>query len=112
MHKSIPIAIISLFLIASPSMFGTSNSNIFSKAMAIEEDGYYETNEYKRNVMDMTNDYEDKYKSSSYANDNNYKSKYSDYLKKIKSYYINPNINGKELNVATLTNNDLNGSNG
>src|SRR5688500_18085726 len=41
MHKSISIAIIALFLIASPSMmFGTSNSNLFSKAMAIEEDGF------------------------------------------------------------------------
>src|SRR5918993_65075 len=41
MHKSISIAVIALFLIASPSMmFGTSNSNIFSKAMAIEEDGF------------------------------------------------------------------------
>ena len=41
MHKSISIAVIALFLIASPSMmFGTSNSNLFSKAMAIEEDGF------------------------------------------------------------------------
>src|ERR671910_829326 len=40
MHKSIPLAVIALFLIASPSiMFGTSNSNLFSKAMAIEQDG-------------------------------------------------------------------------
>src|SRR5919112_1642486 len=40
MHKSIPLAVIALFLIASPSiMFGSSNSNLFSKAMAIEEDG-------------------------------------------------------------------------
>src|SRR5687768_18212067 len=40
MHKSLPIAVIALFLIASPSiMFGTSNSNLFSKAMAIEQDG-------------------------------------------------------------------------
>src|SRR5215217_1790944 len=38
MHKSIPIAVIALFLIASPSiMFGTSNSNLFSKAMATED---------------------------------------------------------------------------
>src|ERR687897_924592 len=40
MHKSIPLAVIALFLIASPSiMFGSSNSNLFSKAMAIEQDG-------------------------------------------------------------------------
>src|SRR5687768_14005030 len=40
MHKSLPIAVIALFLIASPlTMFGTINSNLFSKAMAIEQDG-------------------------------------------------------------------------
>ncbi len=40
MHKSLTTAVLALLLIASPlMMFGTSNSNIFSKAMAIEEDG-------------------------------------------------------------------------
>ena len=40
MHKSVTTALIALLLIASPlMMFGTSDSNIFSKAMAIEEDG-------------------------------------------------------------------------
>ena len=40
MHKSIPLAVIALFLIASPSiMFENSNFNLFSEAMAIEQDG-------------------------------------------------------------------------
>jgi len=40
MHKLVTTALIALLLIASPlMMFGTSDSNIFSKAMAIEEDG-------------------------------------------------------------------------
>src|SRR5688500_587333 len=39
MHKSLTTALIALLLIASPlMMFGTSDSNIFSKAMGIEED--------------------------------------------------------------------------
>ena len=39
MHKSLTTALIALLLIASPlMMFGTSDSNIFSKAVAIEED--------------------------------------------------------------------------
>src|ERR671914_615907 len=40
MHKLVTTALIALLLIASPlMMFGTSDSSIFSKAMAIEEDG-------------------------------------------------------------------------
>ena len=39
MHNSVTTALIALLLIASPlMMFGTSDSNIFSKAVAIEED--------------------------------------------------------------------------
>src|SRR5512145_2986749 len=40
MHKSIFIAVVAIFLIASPyMMFGTLNSNMFSNAMAIKEGG-------------------------------------------------------------------------
>src|ERR671913_2530644 len=67
MHKSISIAVIALFLIASPSMmFGTSNSNLFSKAMAIEEDGFktnltsfIKSNELKESSFLITNELED-----------------------------------------------------
>jgi hypothetical protein len=39
MHKSLTPALVALLLIASPlMMFGTSNSDIFSKAMAIEKE--------------------------------------------------------------------------
>ena len=109
MYKSLPIAVIALLLIRSPlTMFGTSNSNIISKAMAIEEDGS------ESDIIMKSNEFKDKSKSSSsHANHNNdYKSKYSDYLKKIKSYYFNEDKNRKELDAATLTKNDLNGRNG
>ena len=56
MHKSIPIAVIALFLIASPSiMFGTSNSNLFSKAMAIEEEDRSATG-----IIIKSNEFKDK----------------------------------------------------
>ncbi len=109
MQKSIiPIAVITLLLIASPlTMFGTFDSNIFSKAMAIEEDGS------ESDIIMKSNEFRDNDKSLSHASHNNDdKSKYNDYLKKIKSYYFNPNINGKEPDVATLNNNDLNGHKG
>ena len=108
MYKSLPIAVIALLLIGSPlTMFGTSNSNLFSKAMAIEEDGS------ESDIIMKSNEFKDQSKSSSHANHNNdYKSKYSDYLKKIKSYYFNEDTNGKELDVATLAKNDLNGPKG
>src|SRR5215213_1362393 len=98
MHKSIPISIIALLLIALPlAMFGTSNSNLFSKAMAIEEeDGFYEANEYTTYAMEMANEYGDEYKSPSYTNDNNYKSENSGFIKKIKCNNINSNLNGIE----------------
>ena len=86
MHKSIPISIIALLLIALPlAMFGTSNSNLFSKAMAIEEeDGFYEANEYTTYAMEMANEYgDDEYKSPSATNDNNYNTENSDFIKKI-----------------------------
>src|SRR5215217_5803425 len=112
MHKSIPISIIALLLIASPlAMFGNSNSNLFSKAMAIEE----EEDGSDSDIIMKSNEFKDNYKSSlsSHANHNNDdKSKYNDYLKKVKSYYINSNTNGKELDVATLNNKDLKGPNG
>src|SRR5687768_7249308 len=108
MYKSLPIVVIALLLIGSPlTMFGTSNSNLFSKAMAIEEDGS------ESDIIMNSNEFKDKSKLSSHANQNNdYKSKYSDYLKKIKSYYFNEDTNGKELDVAKLTKNDLNGPKG
>jgi hypothetical protein len=53
-------------------MLGASNSNLISKAMAFEEDGYYEIDEYERNAMNMANDYGNEYESSSYTNDNDY----------------------------------------
>src|SRR5918993_89031 len=108
MYNSLPIAVIALLLIGSPlTMFGTSNSNLFSKAMAIEEDGS------ESDIIMKSNEFKDQSKSSSHANHNNdYKSKYSDYLKKIKSYYFNEDTNGKELDVATLAKNDLNGPKG
>src|SRR5687767_5679806 len=108
MYKSLPIAVIALLLVASPlMMFGTSNSNIFSKAMAIEEEGS------ESNIIMKSDEFKDKSKSSSHANhENDDKSKYSEYLKKIKSYYFNKNTNGKELDVSTLTKNDLKGPNG
>src|SRR5918993_273537 len=98
MHKSIPISIIALLLIASPlMMIGNSNSSIFSKAMAIEEeDGYYEANEYTTYAMEMANEYGDEYKSPSYTNDNNYKSQNTELIKKIKCNNINSNLNGLE----------------
>ena len=110
MHKSIPISIIALLLIASPlAMFGNPNSNLFSKAMAIEEEDGSDSN-----IIMKSNEFKDNYKSSSsHANHNNDdKSKYNDFLKKVKSYYTNSNTNGKELDVATLNNNDLKGPNG
>src|SRR5215213_4377564 len=56
MHKSISIAVIALFLIASPSiMFGTSNSNLFSKAMAIEEEDRSATG-----IIIKSNEFKDK----------------------------------------------------
>ncbi|HYZ95434.1 MAG TPA: hypothetical protein VE524_02355, partial [Nitrososphaeraceae archaeon] len=108
MYKSLPIAVIALLLIGSPlTMFGTSSSNLFSKAMAIEEEGT------ESDIIMNSNEFKDKSKLSSHANhDNDYKSKYSDYLKKIKSYYFNEDTNGKDLDVATLTKNDLNGPKG
>src|SRR5688500_4427987 len=67
MHKSISIAVIALFLIASPFiMFGTSNSNLFSKAMATE-DGSESDIIIKSNVSkdkDTSSDDESKSKSS------------------------------------------------
>src|SRR5829696_2879347 len=110
MHKSIPISIIALLLIASPlAMSGNPNSNLFSKAMAIEEEDGSDSN-----IIMKSNEFKDNYKSSSsHANHNNDdKSKYNDFLKKVKSYYTNSNTNGKELDVATLNNNDLKGPNG
>ena len=80
-------------------MFGTSNPNIFTKAMAIEEEyGFYETDEYTTYAMDIANGYGDEYESpsSSYTNDNDYNSKYNDFIKKIKCDNINSNLNGLE----------------
>jgi hypothetical protein len=99
MHKSIPISIIALLLIVSPlTMVGTSDFNIFTKAMAIEEDGFYEAeaNEDTTYAMEMANGYGDEYESQSYTNDNNYESQNSDFIKKIKCNNINSNINGLE----------------
>jgi len=99
MHKSIPISIIALLLIASPlAMFGNPNSNLFSKAMAIEEEeGFYEANEYTTYGMEMANEYgNDEYKSPSATNDNNYNTENSDFIKKIKCNNINSNLNGVE----------------
>src|SRR5918998_6319711 len=102
MHKSIPIVVITLLLIASPLMMtGTLNSNIFTKAMAIEEDyGIYETDEHTAYAMDIANgygegdEYESSSSSSSYTDDNDYKSKNSDFIKKIICDNINSNQNG------------------
>jgi hypothetical protein len=64
MHKSIPIAVITLLLIASPlMMFGTFDSNIFSKAMAIEEDGS------ESDIIMKSNAVEEKDESSDEAKD-------------------------------------------
>jgi hypothetical protein len=68
--------------------FGTS-MNIFSNAMAVENDYYGddETDQYENYAMEM-------------ANDNYYKSPGSDFIKKIKCNNINVNVNG--FNGATL----------
>ena len=69
MHKS--VSILTIFLIASPLIIFGPNSNIFSNAMAVENDYYYdETDQYENYAMDM-------------ANDNYYKSQGSDFIKKI-----------------------------
>jgi hypothetical protein len=96
MHKSIPISTIALLLIASPLMMvGTHNSNILTKAMAIEEDyGHYETDEYTTYATDIADRYGDEYESPSHTNDNNYKSQNAELIKKIKCNNINSNING------------------
>jgi hypothetical protein len=66
MHKSIPIAVITLLLIASPlMMFGTSNSDIFSKAMAIEEDGSESDIIMKSNAVEEKDDSSDEEKDDS-----------------------------------------------
>jgi hypothetical protein len=81
--------------------------NIFSKAIAFEEDGYSDMDTYERYVMNMANEYVDEYQpSSSYASDNSYKSKNSDFVKKIKCNNINTNVNGVEIGTT-----DLNGPN-
>ena len=59
MYKSLPIAVIALLLIGSPlTMFGNSNSNLFSKAMAIEEDGS------ESDIIMKSNEFKDKPRSS------------------------------------------------
>ncbi len=61
-----------------------SNSNV----MAIGEDYDYEADQYEKYGMDM-------------ANDNYYKSKGSDFIKKINCNNINSNFNGVEANIGT-----------
>ena len=71
--------------------FGTS-MKIFSNAMAVENDYYYndETDQYENYATDM-------------ANDNYYKSQGSDSIKKIKCNNINANVNGfNGVEIGTL----------
>jgi hypothetical protein len=70
-----------------------ASDNIFSKAIGIQDDLFKVYVKYSSN---MTIDYQDEDKSSSYANDNNYKSKNSDFIKKIKCNNINSKLNGLE----------------
>ena len=82
MHKSI-IFLLGLLVMLLPFASG----NIFSKAIGIQDDLF---NVYVKYGNDIANDYEEEYKTSStYANDNNYKSKNSDFIKKIKCNYYN-----------------------
>ena len=89
MHKSV------IFLLSSLVMLlPFASDNIFSKAIGIQDDFF---NVYVKYGNDIANDYEEEYNSSSsYANDNNYKSKNSDFIKKIKCNNINSKLNELE----------------
>lgn len=85
MHKSI------IFLLGSLVMLlPFASDNIFSKAISIQDDLFKVYVQYN---SDKANDYEDEYKSSSYANDKSYKSKNSNFIKKIKCNNINSKLN-------------------
>ena len=88
MHKSI------IFLLGSLVMLlPFASDNIFSKAIGIQDDLF---KVYVKYSSDIANDYEDEYESSSYENDNNYKSKNSNFITKIKCNNINSKSNGLE----------------
>lgn len=88
MHKSI-IFLLGLLVMLLPF----ASENIFSKAIGLQDDLF---KVYVKYNSDKANDYEDEYKSSSYANDNNYKSKNSNFITKIKCNNINSKSNGLE----------------
>jgi hypothetical protein len=89
MHKLAIIFLLGLLAFLLP--FGPSISN--SNAMAFENYGYgYESDQYyERYAMDM-------------ANDNYYKSKNSDFIKKIKCINSNLNINGNNNGNVSIGN--------
>ena len=70
-----------------------ASDNIFLKALGIQDDLF---KVYVKYESDMANNYEDEYKSLSYANDKNHISKNSDFIKKIKCNNINLKLNGLE----------------
>jgi len=75
-----------------------SNSN----AMAFEDYGY-EADQYEKYGMDMTNGYGEEYQSppEAHTNDNNYKNKDNNFLKKIKCNNINSNFNGVDASLGS-----------